>query len=157
MAKTGGDHALALRFTELYSQVYLRLHRRRSRGEARLTSQQWSVLQHLSLTGPLTISECTRHLGRAQSVVSAIVDGLERRDLLARMRDARDRRRVLVWLTAHAEEVLARERQVLDVARLTEIAGRLRAADRQALLTGMLALVRAAEATGRPAVKESKR
>ena len=88
---------------------------------------------------------------------SAIVCGLERRDLLARMRDARDRRRVLVGMTAHAEEVLARERQVLDVARLTEIAGRLRAADKQALLAGMLALVRAAEAEGHPAVKESKR
>jgi len=141
--------ALAAQFTELFSAVYLRFHRRRGKAEPRMTSQQWAVLQHLALSGPLTVGECARHLERAQSVVSEIVDGLEAKGLLARMRDARDRRRVLVWLTDQAQETLARERQVLDLRRLAAVTARMSAAERDALMTGMSALVRAADQTGK--------
>jgi len=145
------DAELAARFTELFSAVYLRFHRRTTRRAERVTAQQWGVLQHLSLTGPLTVGECARHLGRAQSVVSELIDGLEARGLLERLRDARDRRRVLVWLTDEAHAFVAREQQVLDHERLAAAAGQLSHEERRALLDGMRALVRAAEAAPGPA------
>jgi DNA-binding MarR family transcriptional regulator len=138
------DGELAATFTELYSAIYLRFHRRQARTD-RVTSQQWAVLTHLAMSGPLTIGECAQHLERAQSVVSEIVDGLEARGLLERMRDQRDKRRVLVWLSDEAHDLIARERQVLDHARLSRVAARLSPAEKKSLLDGMRALVRAAD------------
>lgn len=51
------------------------------------------MLTHLAVSGPLTVGEAAGHLNRAQSVVSEIVDGLERKALLERERDPADRRR----------------------------------------------------------------
>jgi DNA-binding MarR family transcriptional regulator len=142
------EQRLASDFTDLFSQVYLRFHRRRGKRDVRMTAQQWSVLQHLAMAGPLTIGECTQHLGRAQSVVSEIVDGLESKGLLERMRDTRDKRRVLVWLTDEAHAVIARERQVLDLERLARVAAKLSPSEQKSLMDGMRALVRAAETSG---------
>jgi len=64
------------------------------------------VLHHLSLTGPLTVTEAARHLGRAQSVMSEMIDHLEAKGFLARHRDTRDKRRTLVWLTAAGDQFL---------------------------------------------------
>jgi DNA-binding MarR family transcriptional regulator len=60
----------------LFPAVHLRLHRRD--GNRELSGASRAVLMHLAQTGPMTIGECARHLGRAQSVVSEIVDQLER-------------------------------------------------------------------------------
>jgi DNA-binding MarR family transcriptional regulator len=96
------------------------------------------------MSGPLTIGEMARHFARAQSVVSEIVDGLERKGLLERMRDARDRRRVLVWLTDEARETLTRRGQVLDADRVAQAMRRMPAARRLQLVDSMRALVAAA-------------
>jgi hypothetical protein len=37
-----------------------------------------TILQHLTVAGPLAVGEMGRHLQRAQSVVSEVVDHLER-------------------------------------------------------------------------------
>ena len=81
---------------------------------------------------------------RAQSVMSDIVTRLERRGLLERMRDERDRRRVLVWLTPSGNEILARERRVLDEELVGAAIGKMAPAERAQLLAGMRALARAA-------------
>lgn len=62
------------------------------------------MLTHLAVSGPLTVGEAAGHLNRAQSVVSEIVDGLERKALLERERDPADRRHTLVWLTPAGQE-----------------------------------------------------
>src|SRR3954462_11465052 len=85
-------------FAELFPAAYLRFHRRDDKREP-VGQAARAVLQHLSLTGPLTIGEAAKHLARAQSVVSEIVDALEGKQLLERVRDSRDRRRMLIWLT----------------------------------------------------------
>jgi len=130
-------------FCALFPAVYLRFCRRRARDETRITPQMDAVLHHLAMSGPLTIGEMARHFARAQSVVSEIVDGLEKKHLLERMRDARDRRRVLVWMTDDARELLARRAQVLDPARVARAMRALPPAQRAQLLSGMRALVRA--------------
>jgi DNA-binding MarR family transcriptional regulator len=139
-------HDAAAAFCELFPAVYLRFCRRHERrgSKTRLTPQQDATLHHLAMSGPLTIGEMARHFARAQSVVSEIVDGLEAKGLLERMRDARDRRRTLVWLTDEAREVLARRAQVLDPARVERAMRSLPERQRKALVEAMRALVRAA-------------
>jgi DNA-binding MarR family transcriptional regulator len=134
-------HDEARAVAELFPSIYQRFAKRRA---TKLTAQQWAVLSHLSLSGPLTIGEAARHFGRAQSVVSEIVHGLERHGLLERMRDARDKRRTLVWLSDAGLEELARAREVLDVAELEDALGRMTKRERAALVEGMRALVAAA-------------
>lgn len=132
----------ARRFGELFPAVYLRFHRRGGK-HSELPSASRAVLEHLSQTGPLTVGEMARHLDRAQSVVSEIVDHLETSGLLARMRDARDRRRVLVWLSEAGLAYLERSRQVLSPELLEATMRRMPAADRRALLRGLDALLTA--------------
>lgn len=131
---------------ELFPAIYLRFSRRREATDVRVTPQMDAVLLHLATSGPLTIGEMATHFGRAQSVVSAIVTGLEKKGLLERMRDERDRRRTLVWLTDQARALLSRRKQVLDVGRVERALRRMREDERRGLVEGMRALVRAVEA-----------
>lgn len=134
----------AAEFCELFPAVYLRFCRRGESRETRLTPQMDAVLHHMAMSGPLTVGEMARHFARAQSVVSEIVDGMERKGLLERMRDSRDRRRTLVWLTDRARDLLAKRGQVLDHTQVARAMESLGEAERKALLDGMRALVRAA-------------
>ena len=128
----------------LFPEIYRRLHARRTHGE-RLGAQSMAVLQHLAMSGPLTIGEAAEHFGRAQSVVSEMVDRLVRRGLVERMRDARDRRRTLIWLTSQARGLLERAPQVLSGEQVARALSSMSAAERSGLVRGMTALVRAAD------------
>jgi DNA-binding MarR family transcriptional regulator len=134
-------------FCELFPALYLRLCRRHDdeSRRSRLTPQQDAVLHHLAMSGPLTVGEMSRHFARAQSVVSEIVDGMEDKGMLERMRDERDRRRTLVWLTEEAREVLRRRGEVLDPVRVGRAMRALPPERRASLIEGLRALVRAAE------------
>jgi DNA-binding MarR family transcriptional regulator len=135
-------------FCGLFPAIYLRFCRRQEDDAAssmRLTPQQDAVLQHLAMSGPLTVGEMARHFRRSQSVASEIVGGLEKKGLLERMRDERDRRRSLVWLSDEARAVLARRHEVLDAARVARAMRALTEPQREALITGLRALVRAGE------------
>lgn len=133
----------AERFAELFRAIYLTYHRRDG-PRSELPAASRAVLTHLAVSGPLTVGEAAAHLDRAQSVVSEIVDGLERKDLLERERDPGDRRRTLVWLTPVGHEALRRDGEVLGVAELVAALHRMADADRTALLTGAAALLAAA-------------
>jgi DNA-binding MarR family transcriptional regulator len=136
--------AAAREFGRLFPAVYLRFHRRDDK-QRELPGASRAVLQHLSLTGPLTIGEMAKHLSRAQSVVSEIVEHLERSGWLERERDPGDRRRVLVWLTEAGHELLERAREVLSPELLERALSRMSAAERRALLRAMQALLTADE------------
>ncbi len=132
-------------FRRLFPAVYLRLHARREKDGHRPAAQGMAVLQHLTLSGPLTIGEAARHFSLAQSVVSEIVDRLAARGLVERMRDRRDRRRVLVWLTPSGIELLEREREVLSPELTRAAMAKMKPAQRRALIEGMAALIAAAD------------
>ena len=132
----------AREFGELFPAVYLRFHRRDGK-QRELPSASRAVLHHLTLTGPLTVGEMAKHLSRAQSVVSEIVDHLERDGLLERMADPKDKRRKLVWLSDRGLALLEHEREVLSRDLLTRAMTKMKPADRLALLRGMRALVAA--------------
>ncbi len=135
----------ASEFADLFAQVYLAFHRRDG-PRAQLSGASRAVLNHLALTGPLTIGEAAEHLSRAQSVVSDIVTQLERNGLLERMADPRDRRRTLVWLTDVGLQRLERDRRVLDTDLLTQAIATLPPATIAQLVEATRALVAAAPA-----------
>lgn len=135
-------------FAELFGAVFLHFHRRGPKRSA-WTPQGWAVLQHLEVTGPLTVTEAARHMERSQSSMSEIIDGLERKGLLARVRDARDGRRTLVWLSDDGRATLATERQILCAERLERAFAQLGDDLRVDLLRALQALVDAGVETAR--------
>lgn len=136
-------------FARLFPAIYLRFHRRDDRGAA-LSGASRAVLQHLTLTGPLTVGELAQHLDRAQSVVSDIVAGLEEKGLLERMPDPADRRRRLVWLAPDGMHLLQRDRDILSVELLQSAVEAMAPDDRAALLNSVEALLRADDNTAAP-------
>jgi DNA-binding MarR family transcriptional regulator len=136
----------AAEFAELFPAIYLRFHRR-DRKQSELTAASRAVLVHLSMSGPVTVGEAARHLGRAQSVVSEIFDQLGAKGLVERLRDPEDRRRALVWLTEAGVAVLARDRDVLSRELLADAMRAMPARARAALLAGARALLDANRAT----------
>jgi DNA-binding MarR family transcriptional regulator len=132
----------AERFAERFRAVYLTFHRRDGpRGQLQGASR--AVLEHLAMTGPLTIGEAAAHLDRAQSVVSEIVSHLEGQGLLERERDPADRRRTLVWLTPAGQSALRRDREVLGLDLLARALAQLPPGQADALIAGLGDLVQA--------------
>jgi DNA-binding MarR family transcriptional regulator len=148
MARPSDAKAAASAYAELFPSVYLRFHRRDGK-RRELASASRAVLLHLAGTGPLTIGECAKHLGRAQSVVSDIIAQLERHGLLARLRDENDRRRTLVWLSEAGRERLVEEQEVLSRSALERAFASMTALERTQLLEGTRALIRAALTTSK--------
>lgn len=130
-------------FAHLFCEVFALFHRRVPKRKG-LTPESWAVLEHFRLAGPLTVTEASRHTDRAQSVMSGIIDHLQKKGLLQRLRDERDRRRVLVWLTPAGHDRLAKEAQVLDEERLARALARMMEADRTQLLTAVERLLKCA-------------
>jgi DNA-binding MarR family transcriptional regulator len=133
--------AAAAEFAELFGKAYRRFYRRVPVGQYRLTSESIAALQHLVETGPLTVAEAARHLKRSQSAMSEMLDRLERRNLVARIADERDRRRTLVWLTDEGQDALDEAQRVLSEGRLREAFDGLDQTDRVRLIEAMRLLI----------------
>ena len=67
--------------------------------EERLTESQAGVLEALLNQGPLTHSEIARKLNKTGGNITLVVDNLEKRSLVERVRHSADRRSVEVHLT----------------------------------------------------------
>lgn len=145
--------AAAEDYSELFPSVYLAFHRRDGK-RSELSSASRAVLVHLAGSGPLTVGACAKHLDRAQSVVSDIIDQLEGHGLLARVRDESDRRKTLVWLTDAGRARLVDEQRVLSKDALERAFAMMTADERRHLLEGTEALLRAARI---PSRKEKRR
>jgi DNA-binding MarR family transcriptional regulator len=131
----------AREYGALFPAVYLRLHRRDSK-RSELSGAARAFLLHLAQAGPLPVGQLARHLKRAQSVTSGIVETLIRRGLLARVKSGRQS---LVWLTDEGRDHLVREQEVLSRELLARAFEKMPPADRRALLRGTRALLEAAE------------
>lgn len=75
------------------------LHSKKLVKETGLTAPQLVVLQTLLRTGPLKPSTLSRDISLSQPTVTAILDRLEKADLVRRVRSQIDRRAVLAELT----------------------------------------------------------
>lgn len=137
---------LAARVRELYPAVYRRFHASRQHiVGADVTPRMLGVLQHLASAGPLTVGEQALHLGLSRAAMTELVDRLEAKDLAARTRDQRDRRRVFVWLTDEGRKRVAAHPEVLGGTELREAIAMMRPPDRKALVEGLEALLQAGE------------
>jgi DNA-binding MarR family transcriptional regulator len=111
-----------------------------------VTPRMLSYLRHLAAAGPLTVGEQASHLGISHATATEVVNRLEAKGLVERMKDGGDQRRVFVWLTERGREQTAAlaGRNVEDPF-LRAVAA-LPAATRAAIIEGLGALLTAADA-----------
>ncbi|WP_327088689.1 MarR family transcriptional regulator [Nonomuraea sp. NBC_01738] len=57
---------------------------------------EWKALDLLQRLGPLTAGEMSQHTGLAPASVSGLIDRLEAKWMVRRVRDVKDRRRIIV-------------------------------------------------------------
>lgn len=103
-----------------------------------MTPAQFSVLLLLDRNPGRNQTEIANTLGILRPNFVAMLDGLESRDLCARMRSANDRRSHVLVLTDKGRAVLARAKRLVAAnheARLNELLGM---ADRTALLAMLI-------------------
>jgi len=117
------DDPAAERFAAAFDAFLVALRRAQARGQQAgggLTLAQYYLLHPLEDGGSVALCQLADSAGIAAPTATRLVDGLERAGVVRRERSARDRRNVLVSLTAagrrrleskHRE--LARRRQVL--------------------------------------------
>lgn len=138
----------AERFATLFPEIFRRFHRRIGSRSYRPTPESLAVLRHLADAGPLTVTEAARHMRRSQAAMSELLNRLERRGLLARLRDDRDRRRTLVWLTKEGRRALRQAGAVLSPRLLQHAFAQLPSDKRMALLAAVEALLETKKAQG---------
>ena len=139
--------AAAEQIGRLYPAVYRRFHvSRRPVGGSDLTPRMLGVLHHLSAGGPLTLGELATHLGLSKATATELVTRVEERGLVDRLRDDRDRRRVYVWLTDLGRQRADAHARVLADDELLAAVDRMAATDRESLISGLRALLAAADA-----------
>lgn len=73
---------------------------------AGLTTSQFGVLETLLHLGPLSPCELARKLLKSSGNLTLVLDNLERRGLIRRVRDRADRRYLTVHLTSEGEETI---------------------------------------------------
>lgn len=130
--------AAAKRVARLFPEVYRRYHwaQRVQGADLPVTRRALEVLQHLQASGPLTVGEQAEHLGLRRNSVSELLQRLESKGLVARIRDERDERRVLVWLTESGRDVVSRIGQVLAPDLIAQAMATLSPADQAIVVRG---------------------
>lgn len=133
-----GAVAAARTVARLFPEVYRRYHwaNRVHGGDLPVTRRALEVLQHLHASGPLTVGEQAEHLGLRRNSASEMLQRLEAKGLVARVRDERDERRVLVWLTDAGRDVVSRVGQVLAPDLIAQVMATLSPEDRAIVVRG---------------------
>ena len=80
----------------------------RAGGLGDLTMSQFGVLETLHHLGPLCQGVLSAKLLKSSGNITLVLDNLEKRSLVKRVRDQQDRRNVLITLTPQGEELIAR-------------------------------------------------
>jgi DNA-binding MarR family transcriptional regulator len=144
--------AAARTVARLFPEVYRRYHwaNRVHGGELPVTRRALEVLQHLYASGPLTVGEQAEHLGLRRNSASEMLQRLEAKGLVARVRDERDERRVLVWLTDAGRDVVSRVGQVLAPDLIAQVMATLSPEERAIVVRGF-ELLASADPTKPPA------
>lgn len=120
-----------------------------------ITPRMLTLLRLLAITGPLSVGDQARHLGLGRAAASELVDRLEGKGLVVRLRDGRDRRRVFVSLTDAGRRCAVAHPDVIACGELVSAVERMSPADRRALITGLRALLDAADAAAAGEVCEA--
>jgi DNA-binding MarR family transcriptional regulator len=139
-----GFAAALVRMSHLVQHVFADVSR-----DHDITPQQTQLLCML-ISGPVGMTELSRLLHLEKSSLTGLVDRVERRGLVARVRDARDRRACQIALTDEGAR-LAVESHRDVTGRLDTLAGELPDADQERLTSVIVRLLTQHGAlTGRP-------
>ena len=142
------DAEFAARFETMFRETYLRAVRRVSDKRERLTPETIALLDHLAMSGPLTPGELAKHLNRAPSTLTEMLDHLFAQNLLERDRDPNDGRKSLIWLSDLGQTALAEARQVLDTTIVSRAAAALTPNERTQFFDSFQKLVMAMRGRG---------
>lgn len=142
------DAAFAHRFEAMFRETYLRAVRRVSDKRERLTPETVALLDHLAMSGPLTPGELAKHLNRAPSTLTEMLDHLFEQQLLERDRDPNDGRKSLIWLSDLGQTALTEARQVLDTTIVSRAAEALTPHERAEFFNSFQKLVMAMKGSG---------
>jgi DNA-binding MarR family transcriptional regulator len=142
--------SIAEEVARLYPAVHQRFHTsRQTLPGSDVTARMLMVLRHLATAGPLTVGEQAQHLSLSKATMTELVNRLEAKGLVARLRDDRDHRRVFVWLTEAGRQRVAAHPEVLENDLLVRAVARMRPDDRTRLVEGLRALLDAGKEEGR--------
>ena len=133
---------------EAYPRIYFACHTRHVRDPqtgAELSAHQASILDHLDEVDPMSVTDLAGHMGVTVATMSLAIDRLEDKAYVQRARDPKDRRRVMLRVTAAGVRV-REARSVLDPMRVEGVLAELSSADRATALHGLALLARASNA-----------
>ena len=83
------------------------LHSKKLNKEAGLTGPQLLILQEIQRTQGITAKGIATSVSLSQGTITSILDRLESKNTLKRVRSKIDRRKISVYLTEHGAELLA--------------------------------------------------
>jgi DNA-binding MarR family transcriptional regulator len=142
---------------DAYPRIYFACHTRHVRDPQSghpVSAHQASILDHLDEVDGTTMTDLAGHMGVTVATMSLAIDRLEAKKYVRRDRDPKDRRRVLLRITAGGLRV-REAKSVLDPGRIEQVLAHLSPADREKALKGLDLLARAsgtfmARSAGRP-------
>ena len=94
----------------------------RSMAEADLTISQFGVLEALLHKGPLCQRDIAAKILKSSGNITMVIDNLERRGLVKRVRDSLDRRYLTVHLTDDGMSLVAKTFAAVEAAIVQEMA-----------------------------------
>ncbi len=90
------------------------LHSKKLSKDFGLTSPQLLLMRTIERDESVTIRQLSSNTNMSQATATSILDRLEKRDLVKRIRDQRDKRKVHATLTEHGKEILNRAPSLLQ-------------------------------------------
>lgn len=133
-----------------YPQIYFACHTRHIRRAStpeRLSAADSTLLAHLDERRPVRSTELARHLGVANSTLSAAIARLARQGYVIQARAAGDRRAIELRLSGQGAAAMQAS-SVLDSSLVKKMLEHLKPADRTRALDGLALLARAARVSG---------
>ena len=132
------------RLLDAYPAIYLACHRQHNRqdesGRA-VTERQASILDHLHLSRPTTLSKLAEHMGVGRSAMSIAVARLVRGGYVKRLRNPKDARSLALTLSPAGARV-AEQNSILDPELVQKM---IRSLSPQELESALLGIERLAE------------
>jgi MarR family transcriptional regulator, organic hydroperoxide resistance regulator len=138
----------AQRLLAAYPRIFFACHARHVRDPKTrrvLSAHQASILDHLDSVEAITLMGLAKHMGVTAATMSLGIERLVRRGYVRRERDSGDKRRLQLRLTPAGVRIREAS-SVLEPQRVRALLSGLATREREAALTGLELLARAADA-----------
>lgn len=132
---------------DFYPKIYFACHTRHVHDidkDVKLTTNQVSVLDHLSPDDPITLFDLAMHMGVTPSTMTITVNRLKELGYILKEKDRVDKRKVNLTLSAAGVKI-KKSKSVLDASRVKNMLSRLNATEQKIALEGLGLLAYASE------------